>query len=475
MQRNDDLSRLSRLTSWGKRFLSERVGVRTTAELGEFLQRPDADEVLARCASLAGSRPRLTKQLAALEQDQPQSHGAASPSLSRGENVGVFLTLQQEPLGESIYLAGLYVTTRNDLREAVFSDEVREALFDGSRTRPWVRVAERPDAVDDVRRSWVRLLHQVIVQVHRYNQDREWKDQLSLQAYVLSEQERALVVSWLLDSLRDPELAEQAMTLLFHFQAPELLAANEHPDREVPFPLVVLLDALGQVLALPVEVNYTLPETMIALGCRSKLRRNDYFDFPLGPAMRAEPIHAVWHRGKTETLAEIAKQAATRLQAAWSLLQGVRHHAAESIFTWSAKFTLPARKEFSDPLLSRLAFFARYESLLRCLDVRNDAVRAAAGAVAAGQSPGTGGRGRGPVPDRRRHAGGRAGRLSRMAAGAGRHDRPPGPAGVSRLRLPSASLARPQAARFGAGRDRRGGSRSAGHVRRADGCLAAWV
>ena len=69
MQRRDDLSRLSRLTSWGKRFLNERAGVRTTAELGEFLQRPDADETLSRCASLAGSRPRLAKQLAALEQD----------------------------------------------------------------------------------------------------------------------------------------------------------------------------------------------------------------------------------------------------------------------------------------------------------------------------------------------------------------------------------------------------------------------
>jgi len=371
MQRTDDLSRLSRLTPWGKRFLTERAGVRTTAELGEFLQRPEADDVLSRCASLAGSRPRLAKQVAALEQDQPQPHGAASASLSRGENIGVFLTLQQEPLNESIYLAGMYVTARQDLREEVFSDEVRHALFDSKRTRPVVLVAQRPDGTDDVRRRWVRLLHDVVVQVHQYNRDRDWKDQLSLQAYVLSDQERTLAVSWLLDSLRDPELAEQAMTLLFHFQAPELLAANEHPDREVPFPLVVLLDALGQVLALPVEVNYTLPEALIALGSRTKLRRNEYFDFPLGPGMRAEPIHAAWHRGKTELLDEIVRQATARLQAAWGLLQSLRQLAAEAIFTWSAKFTLPTRQAFADPLLSRLAFFARYESLLRCLDVRN--------------------------------------------------------------------------------------------------------
>ena len=388
--------------------------------------------------------------MAALEQGQPQPHGAASPSLSRGENIGLFLTLQQEPLNESIYLAGLYVTVRKDLREAVFSDEVREALFDGSRSRPLVLVAQRPDGVDDVRRRWVRLLHDVIVQVDQYNRDRDWKDQLSLQAYVLSEQERSLAVSWLLDSLRDPELAEQAMTLLFHFQAPELLAANEHPDREVPFPLVILLDALGQVLALPVEVNYTLPEALIALGSRTKLRRNEYFDFPLGPGMRAEPIHAAWRREQTETLDEIVRQAAARLQAAWGLLQSLRQLAAESIFTWSAKFTLPTRQVFADPLLSRLAFFARYESLLRCLEVRNlrcepRPVQLLLGKALELEAAGD---------DRFQIVSGAtedfAGRLSRMAAGAGRQCRPAGPARISRLRLPCPVVAT-QTKRFGPG------------------------
>ncbi|MBL7037574.1 MAG: UvrD-helicase domain-containing protein [Pirellulaceae bacterium] len=371
MQRNDDLSRLSQLTPWGKRFLWDRVGVRTTNELGQFLQEPEANDVLGRCASLAGRGPRLAEQVAALDEGKPHSHGAASPSLSRGENIGLFLTLQQEPLGDSVYLAGIYVTIRNDLRRAVFSDEVRARLFEGRKSQPFVLVAERPAAVEDMRRQWVHLLHEIVVQVHNYNDGRDWKDQLSLQAYVPAEQERALLVSWLLDSLRDPELAEEAMTLLFHFQAPELLVANEHPDREVPFPLVVLLDALGHVLALPVEVSYTLPEALDSLGSRFKLRRNDYHHFPLGPGMRAEPIHAAWYRGKTDTVAEIADQGRTRLQAMWALLQGVRHHAKDAIFTWSAKFTLPTREPYADPLLSRLAFFARYESLLRCLETRN--------------------------------------------------------------------------------------------------------
>jgi len=371
MQRNDDLSRLSQLTPWGKRFLWDRVGVRTTNELGQFLRKRESNDVLGRCASLAGRGPKLAEQVAALDEGKPHAHGAASPSLSRGENVGLFLTLQQEPLGDSVYLAGIYVTIRNDLRRAVFSDEVRARLFEGRKPQPFVLVAEHPEAIEDMRRQWVNLLHEIVVQVNNYNDGRDWKDQLSLQAYVLSEQERALLVSCLLDSLRDPGLAEEAMTLLFHFQAPELLVANEHPDREVPFPLVVLLDALSHVLALPVEVSNTLPEALDSLGSRFKLRRNDYHHFPLGPGMRAEPIHAAWYRGKADTVAEIADQGRTRLQAMWALLQGVRHHAKNAIFTWSAKFSLPTREPYADPLLSRLAFFARYESLLRCLDTRN--------------------------------------------------------------------------------------------------------
>ena len=147
MQRTDDLSRLSQLTPWGKQFLREQVGVRSTAELGRFLQRPDADEWLARCASLAGRRPRLKRQVSRLGQGTPQPHGAASPSLSRGENVGLLLTLQQEPLGESIYLAGMYVTLRKELAEACFSDEVRERLFEGgevaARSSSWPTVPTR--------------------------------------------------------------------------------------------------------------------------------------------------------------------------------------------------------------------------------------------------------------------------------------------------------------------------------------------
>src|SRR5205085_6808720 len=112
MRRTDDVSRVGQLTTYGKRHLHDEAGVSSLTELGRFLKRADADEILDRCASLAGQRHRLAVRVAALQTEEPQLHGAASPDLPQGENVGLFLTLQQEPLGQVIYLAGLLVTAR---------------------------------------------------------------------------------------------------------------------------------------------------------------------------------------------------------------------------------------------------------------------------------------------------------------------------------------------------------------------------
>ena len=372
MRRKNDVSRLVQLTTYGKRHLREEAGVQTLTELGHFLKRADADEVLGRCASLAGQRHRLEARVAALEQSEPQLHGACSTSLPQGENVGLFLTLQQEPLGKTIYLAGLHVTARAEVRQAIFSPEASRALLgpDG-KPQPALWVAARPEEAPAIRRALVLLLHDLLEQVHRYNaRHTDWQDQLSLQAYTHTEDERALLFACLLDTLQDPSLSEKAMTLLFHFQGPELMHAERHPGSEVAYPVVVLLNAVSQLLALPVEVSYTLPEILAALRSPFQYTRRDYYHFPLGHGLRAEALHAAWYRGKTENLNEIAAQARLYLLALAALLRAVRERASRHLFSWPPKFSLPKGAGIKDRTLSRLAFFTRYESLLRCLAVR---------------------------------------------------------------------------------------------------------
>ncbi len=387
MRRTDDVSRLVQLTTYGKRHLRDEAGVCTLTQLGKFLKRADADEVLDRCASLAGQRHRLAVRVAALESQEPQLHGAASPDLPRGENLAVFLTLQKEPLGQTIYLAGLHVTGRDDVRRAVFSAATARQLTDGEgKPQPCVWLADKPELAAEVRRHFIERLDDLFHRVHAYNEARaEWKDKLSLQAYVHTEDERALLFAALLDALTEPDLAEKAMTLLFHFQGPELLHAASHPGSEVAYPVVVLQNAVSRLLALPVEVSYTLPEMLEALGSSFQYTRRDYYHFPLGHGLRAEALHAAWYAGKSGNLDEIRHQARLYLFAVAALLRSVRERAAAHLFAWPPRFALPTGAGIREPILSRLAFFARYESLLSCLAVRESRAEARATQVLLGQ------------------------------------------------------------------------------------------
>lgn len=365
MRQCNDLSRLGGLTTGGKRHLVEAAGVATLPQLSRFLKRPEADNVLEQCASLAGQRHRLQVQTAALTDGQVHAYGAVSPDLPRGENIGVFLTLQREPLGQAIYLAGLHVTARA---------ETRAMVLDGTplaEVRPLVWLAERPEDEGKVRRDFLLALAELLERVDCHNAARrEWKEQLSLQVYVYTREERDLLHELLIDALKNPDLAETATLLLFHFQGPELLHAEQHPDEEVAYPIVVLLEAVQRLLALPVEVSYTLPEMLQALESSFSYPRRDYYHFPLGQGLRAEAVHAAWHRGQAENLREIETQAAAYLRAVVALLHGVREHAPEGLVAWPPRFRLPRGTGVRDRLLSRLIFFARYESLLRCLTLR---------------------------------------------------------------------------------------------------------
>ena len=224
------------------------------------------------------------------------------------------------------------------------------------------------------------------------------------------------------------------MTLLFHFQGPELMHATRHPGSEVAYPVVVLQNAIGRLLALPVEVSYTLPEMLEALGSPFHYSRRDYYHFPLGHGLRAESLHAAWYRGQSANLDEIHQQARLYLFAVAALLRAVRERAEQHLFAWPPRFTLPTGAGIREPLLSRLAFFARYESLLRCLAIREARAEARATQVLLGQV----------IELKAIHAGEmevvgnlvvepETERLPGLAAGARQRRRPPRPGRVCRL------------------------------------------
>src|SRR5262249_53418263 len=77
-----------------------------------------------------------------------------------------------------------------------------------------------------------------------------------------------------------------------------------------------------------------------------------------------------WHQGKAERLDPLRQEAGLYLMALRSLLWSVREQVGEQLFPWPAKFQLPPNLGISDALLSRLAFFTRYESVMQYLQIR---------------------------------------------------------------------------------------------------------
>src|SRR5262249_52336913 len=156
--------------------------------------------------------------------------------------------------------------------------------------------------------------------VDRHNVGKDWKEQLSLQAYTHTDRDNEQLTAILMECLKDPDMAATAMALLLHFQGPDLMLSDEHPGEPVPFPVVVLQNALTKLLALPVEVSYTLPEALEALGSKFVYPRRDYFHYPLGHGIRSEAVHAIWHLKQKDKLQSLRKETELYLFALRALL-----------------------------------------------------------------------------------------------------------------------------------------------------------
>lgn len=373
MLQQDSVSKLANLTVRGKRFLHREAKVETVKDLEGFLKRKDCDETLAKCASLAGRRMQLATQVESLRQSKVIATGSSTPILPKGENIGIFLTLQQEPTCNAVYLAGLLVTGK---RETL--DKLKGLKLEGT-PEVWVARSNDKKELYRLRREFLSRLALILRHVDQFNAGHaEWSDQLTLQVYVHAEHDHRILLDVLLESLNDPSLAEDAMTLLFYFQAPDAMASEKHPGDPVHSPLVVLLSVLGRLVALPVPVSYTLPESLQALSASFGYKRNEYLHYPLGHALRPDPIYNAWQKGQATDIDRLERAGRNHLYATRSLLLQLRTILSEHLFAWPAKMRLPTRHQISDPLLSRLAFFTRYESLLGCMAIRNQRAEALA-------------------------------------------------------------------------------------------------
>ena len=374
LQQTDDVSRVPGLSSYAKDHLLQLAPpVRTVGDLAAVLDGdgdggadPDRRAALERIGSLRGKAAHLRRQVEAMQTGSIVPHGGNSLAMPVAENVRLVFTVQTEPVGGNVYA---WAVTAQGLRGLVEPNPFTAAD---------VAATSDPDEIRRVERALVHAIHRILLAVHEYNESTtEWRDQKSLQAFCFDTYEEALLTGVLVRGLADAETAEESLAVFFHFQRPELMEAADHPSKEASIPVVVLVRVVKELLALPVEVMYRFDE-LSALLPRERspftYTRRDWFDYELSNQLRPDAVFSLWNDGNLDRVEQIQTVLRARVWAASSLVDGLREHlravAPDALFAWPPRFRLPGRMAFDHPILSRLAFVARYESLLDGLEVR---------------------------------------------------------------------------------------------------------
>ena len=290
------ISLLPYLSTFGKRHL-EGQGIRSLSEFSKALDADAEGGMLEGSASLEGRRTQLTQSLDALETGTSRLTGASSIAMPIGEQVRIVMTLQSEPLSGAVYG---YAINR------VFGRD----LFD-SPTGTIARVAPAgdPNSLIGFRRQLVRDLLAILRPVHDHNRENseEWRAQKSVQAYVFDTYERDLLTSELLEAVLDPVVAEDALSLLFHFQRPELAAAEDHPADEVFFPVVVLNHVIENVMALPIPVVNRFPDVVAQLAPSQYAfaYQDNEFSPSLSNRLKSNAILEIWQKDRTDMIPSV--------------------------------------------------------------------------------------------------------------------------------------------------------------------------
>jgi DNA replication ATP-dependent helicase Dna2 len=371
MTANDDLSRIPYISAHSKAQLqSLSPPQKTVAALAEArLDDPVLTDQLD--ATAIGGRIRgLQKQARALVSDTVETIGSYSVSMPKGEHTRILVTVQSEPL--SGRTCGYALNSRG----------FKPVLGENPALVAEVSRTGEVSETQALERRLVHTLHGLLQAVDDYNRDRhdDWRGQRSVQLYALDRHEIGLLVDLLLRTVTcedDGEAAEKALALLFYLQGPELLAVPQQPDPAgAAFPIVSIVDAARNLLALPVEVVYRLSDlSRILPSSRGSFeyRPSARLTAPLSSQLRPDPILELWHGEGDPSLAEsLERELKARLWSMSSVVDGIREALAETdaLFAWPPKFKLPTAQRFQHPLLSRLAFLARYESVLAYLSSR---------------------------------------------------------------------------------------------------------
>jgi len=361
-EQSKSISLIPYLSPMGRKYLAEDEGIEDLISMRDFLSHDSCRSSIARCASLSGKQERLTRMVNALLDNEIYTFDSSSVSMPVRENIKLLLTIQKDPVSGKIYTSAFL---RNGSDEIFKSAGITEKQF----------VATTIEDCTRIRREFINHIYEIFKEVHDYNMSKEeWSEQKSLQTYVFDSFEWEMLKELLIEGLKDPLTADKSLALFFYFHSESLLINEKHPEIENSFPVVIIINVIRSLFALPVPVAYQLADVLdvfnSATGKKFNYKPMEYFTFKISNSLKSDAVYKIWHNKETKQIKWIEDELRKRLLATSYILSGIRHCASKFLFAWPPKFSLPESKDFNNFILSRLDFITRYEVIMNCLSVR---------------------------------------------------------------------------------------------------------
>ena len=352
----DRVTRLAGLTPRAVQFLSDE-GVDTLAQLKSLLGRDDADEVLARCATLEGKRRRLDARVQAYEEQRPVPVNSVARHLPRVEDVRIFLTAHNEGVGRRPWALGLRIAQRRPVFDLGGADASHHIYLARDES------ASRLEAL-----KWSSQLCEYLTEIDSINQGRVWRERVSLQLYCYSPLERRIITDLLIELAGDPEAHPRLGEVIIHLQGPALLNSEHHPKRLSEPPIVTLLSEMGSLMVLPIDKAYTLSEVSEQLSLSTSYPRQSDLHFPYGHQLRSDIALDRWSADDQEAphhaanFERCARDLHARLMTYDELLQHLRTAHRGALVRWPQRFELPSASRIRDPRISKLAYLSALDT-----------------------------------------------------------------------------------------------------------------
>lgn len=396
----DHLSRLSGLSQGGAEAIRS-LGVSSVNELPALLNTPAHEATLNQVASLDGRLPILKARAEAHREGRAIELKRLSQLLPQAEDIAVFLTVQQEPVGAQMWGFGLLVRDDKGYLELP--------------TEPYIELAgSRSDSFNTASR-WLNALDTIWERVEHLN--RRQGQKLTLQVYCYSDLERRLVQRCLSEmrahesfqaapphqwSSDQRALMGRIERALYVIQGAEMLGERSHPKDVRELPVIPLLSALVGRYALPIDVVYTLPEVSELLELSLVYPRDEARHDPYNHQLRPDGIIELWetHQRDTSQLDEqererherlleerieqvkrIEEDLNLRLRVYAELLTRLRTPSPFAQVRSLSPFSLPSAEPLSHPDLSRLSYLARQERIQAQRGVKQVRYEGAASAI----------------------------------------------------------------------------------------------